>query len=169
MKNSSINFDREVSYRGRNGNGRQTGIEIFIHTKNGDEDYISINPINSRGPSDAASIEIPIENVAALMNALSRLAGIEDEYTDSEDENSEAVMKALNMDAREISVPTLAFIQTTEPEYKDTRLKEDLYSLETMLEDNDDFEQQPQAVQDEIHKLHKMLADKDAGYLRIIY
>lgn len=64
-----IKFDREASYYGRNGAGKQTGIGI-IPVGGQDPDHIILCPINSRGPSDAAALRIPIENVTAFANAL---------------------------------------------------------------------------------------------------
>lgn len=68
--NQTIPFYRTTDYRGRNGSAKQTGIEIMTIKKGEEPDYIVISPTNSRGPSDACSMRIPIENVTAFANAL---------------------------------------------------------------------------------------------------
>lgn len=65
-----IPFDRTTDYRGRNGSAKQTGIEVMTINQGEEPDYIVISPVNSRGPSDACSMRIPIEHVTALANAL---------------------------------------------------------------------------------------------------
>lgn len=68
-----IQYSEESSpcvYEGRNGLGKQKGISIMLLAK---KDKISLTPINSKGWSNAASLEVPIEHVQALINALEQI------------------------------------------------------------------------------------------------
>lgn len=60
-----ITFNKETSYKGRNGFGRQTGIEVF----QGDGE-IRLTPTNTKGCSDAASIGIRIESLEDFLLAI---------------------------------------------------------------------------------------------------
>jgi len=70
---TKINFDRSVNFIGRNGYFKAKGLDLYAN-----ESIVIFQPITSKGNVGRCSIEIPIENVAALMNALSEAAGIEE-------------------------------------------------------------------------------------------
>jgi len=55
----------KLSYEGRNGNGRQTGIEVQALI-----DRIALRPINRSGPTDSCRIEIPKDAVKELIQTL---------------------------------------------------------------------------------------------------
>ncbi len=63
----TIKFNRQTDYRGRNGWGKQTGIEV---RKTMLSNTIVINPTNTMGATDACVIEIPRESLQAVVNAL---------------------------------------------------------------------------------------------------
>lgn len=72
MKTKDIKYDRTVYFMGRNGYFKASGVEIYAY-----DEVVILQPTTSRGETGRCSIEIPIENVAAVMNALSELTGIE--------------------------------------------------------------------------------------------
>jgi hypothetical protein len=72
MKTKDIKYDRTVRFIGRNGYFKQSGIEVTAN-----DNLVILQPTTSRGETGRCSIEIPIENVGAVMNALSQLTGIE--------------------------------------------------------------------------------------------
>lgn len=70
----AVKYDRAVNFTGRNGYFKQKGIEVqFIEGYNGGE-YVSFTPVTSRGQRGHCAIEIPIENVNALINILDKIA-----------------------------------------------------------------------------------------------
>lgn len=69
MTTTTIKFDRETTYTGRNGQGRQTGTRLELGPT-GEDNYVEIFPINSKGNIANCSICIPIEHVTAFANAL---------------------------------------------------------------------------------------------------
>jgi len=67
-----INFSHIVSFRGRNGDGKQMGIEAY---QNINRQLVELCPVTSKGHvSDAAKIEIPFENLPALIKSLQEIA-----------------------------------------------------------------------------------------------
>ena len=72
MKTIEIKYDRTVHFMGRNGYFKQGGVEVYAN-----DHLVILQPLTSRGETGRCSIEIPIENVAAVMNALSQLTEIE--------------------------------------------------------------------------------------------
>ncbi len=72
MKTLDVHYDKTVRFIGRNGYFKQSGIEIAAN-----KNIVILQPTTSKGETGRCSIEIPIENVAAVMNALSQLTGVE--------------------------------------------------------------------------------------------
>jgi len=70
---AKINYDRNVNFIGRNGYFKASGLDIYAN-----ESIIILQPITSKGAVGRCSIEIPIENIAALMNILAEAAGIDE-------------------------------------------------------------------------------------------
>ena len=67
MKKIIFSDQTPVAYRGRNGMGKMSGIEIHPVPAG----YTSLNPITSKGAaSDAAILEIPNGDLSAVCNAL---------------------------------------------------------------------------------------------------
>lgn len=64
-----IMFARNTSYRGRSGHGTMTGISAnrFVN-------LIILTAFNLRGHSNAVEMEIPLENVKELIEALTELS-----------------------------------------------------------------------------------------------
>jgi len=59
---------RQCTYIGRNGNGKQNGIEVHLSVDEGQR--VVLHPINSKGPSDSCRLEIPKEDIPKLIDAL---------------------------------------------------------------------------------------------------
>lgn len=72
MTSKEINFDKHTSYIGRNGQGIMTGLDIIETSDNS----IMITPINTKGQSDAAIMEIPLEHIPNLIEFLFTLISI---------------------------------------------------------------------------------------------
>lgn len=62
------NISRQCTYLGRNGNGKQNGIEVHLSVDEGQR--VVLHPINSKGPSDSCRLEIPKEDIPKLIDAL---------------------------------------------------------------------------------------------------
>ena len=76
MKTFDVHYDKTVRFIGRNGYFKQSGIEIAF-TGNPNTWIVILQHTTSKNETGRCSIERPIENVAAVMNALSQLTGIE--------------------------------------------------------------------------------------------
>ncbi len=60
----------ELTYRGRNRYGKQTGIAIVNRSGEGQE-VMRLSPITARGRlTDACHMEVPVEAASALVNAI---------------------------------------------------------------------------------------------------
>jgi hypothetical protein len=67
MKKILFSDQTPAAYRGRNGMGKMSGIEIHSVPAG----YTSLNPVTSKGAaSDAAILEIPNGDLSAVCNAL---------------------------------------------------------------------------------------------------
>lgn len=64
----TINFNRTVSFLGRNGNFKSLGIEVIARL--GMFELVSITPITSKHLTGRCEIEIPKENIPELIEAL---------------------------------------------------------------------------------------------------
>lgn len=69
----NIKYDRAVNFIGRNGYFKQSGIEVYF-TGNTNTGKIILQPTTSRGETGRCSVEIPIENVNALIGVLDAMA-----------------------------------------------------------------------------------------------
>jgi hypothetical protein len=69
-----VKFSRTVKFTGRNGAFKCTGIDIFKwHYTANDTSDISITPITSKGILGRCEIEVPIENLPAVIEILQNL------------------------------------------------------------------------------------------------
>jgi hypothetical protein len=63
-----IKYNKETSYIGRNGEGRQTGIGITGHG-----DVITMEPINSKNNVANCMINIPYGDINNVLDALTKV------------------------------------------------------------------------------------------------
>lgn len=68
-----IRYFSTLYYWGRNGRGKQTGLNVSLYRGWEGPDYIQFNPRNTRGASDAAILRIPIDRVDDLIRALKEI------------------------------------------------------------------------------------------------
>ena len=81
----NVKYTRQVSYIGRNGMGKQTGLELLYipcsvvsppaksngwKWKSQASSTVSLSPINSKGQVANCIIDIPVENITEVVNAL---------------------------------------------------------------------------------------------------
>jgi hypothetical protein len=64
-KQITFTVERSMFYRGRNGYGIQKGIEVYTA-----KDRVEINPVNTKGWTHSCKIDIPMESIPDLINAL---------------------------------------------------------------------------------------------------
>ena len=61
-------FSREVNYTGRNGTGRQKGLEIELF-----QSLVIFEPVNSKGKVANCRIEVPAEDLDQVIKSLQEL------------------------------------------------------------------------------------------------
>jgi hypothetical protein len=64
-KEIKFTVERSMFYRGKNGYGIQTGMEIYTA-----KDRIEIYPTNTKGWTHSCKIDVPMESIPALIDAL---------------------------------------------------------------------------------------------------
>lgn len=69
---STLQYVREMHARGRNGTMKQLGIDLLPMTDRAVplHSYVLLSPINSRGISDAAWLQIPLESLTEFIAKL---------------------------------------------------------------------------------------------------
>jgi hypothetical protein len=74
----TIKFKRQLDYTGKNGVGKQSGIEIINVGE-----YVTFCQVTSKGkPSDACSLRIPVENIQELIDTLKQYVPKPEYYHD---------------------------------------------------------------------------------------
>jgi hypothetical protein len=63
-----VKFDKEVIYVGRNGSGRQSGLEVELLG-----DRVILEPVNSKGKTANCTIAVPVCNLGEVITALQQL------------------------------------------------------------------------------------------------
>ena len=69
---AKIKYDRNVNFIGRNGYFKASGLDVYAN-----ESIVIVQPITSKGEIGRCSIEIPIENVTALISHLKTAIGLD--------------------------------------------------------------------------------------------
>lgn len=68
---TEVSWDRLVSFQGRNGTGKCSGVSVFVNTVHGQ--IIDLAPLTSRRNVANCSIEVPFEALHELVDVLTRL------------------------------------------------------------------------------------------------
>ena len=63
-----VKFDEEAVYVGRNGTGRQSGLEVELVG-----DRVVLEPVNSKGNTANCQIAVPVCNLGDVIAALQQL------------------------------------------------------------------------------------------------
>jgi hypothetical protein len=77
-----ITYKKQVNFIGRNGMFKQSGIAIDLverEFKDKTTSTIELQPFTSRGVIGRAMLEIPLEDVPAVIEALQKVANVPDE------------------------------------------------------------------------------------------
>lgn len=69
--NKEITLSRQTLYGGRNGIAKLTGLHLFMDSK----DNLNIFPLNTKGGSTKTFLEIPKEDIPAMIAALQESIG----------------------------------------------------------------------------------------------
>ena len=69
-----ISYKRTLSALGRNGHIKQSGIEV-MNREDSHQGHISLSPITSKGDIGRCEIEIPIEDLQQVIDALEQVSG----------------------------------------------------------------------------------------------
>ena len=69
--NKELTLSKQTLYGGRNGIAKLTGLHLFMDSK----DNLNIFPLNTRGGSTKTFLEIPKEDVPALIAILQESIG----------------------------------------------------------------------------------------------
>lgn len=62
-------FSKEVQYTGRNGTGRQKGIDVELF-----KSVVFVRPVNSKGDTANCEIQVPVEDLDELILGLMQLS-----------------------------------------------------------------------------------------------
>lgn len=79
-------------------------------------------------------------------------------------------MKVIDIDEKSLMPETVKFIENNiEPTYRDQVLKEHIYNVDSFLDEIDEESEPSKKVMEQLEAINKILADNEAGYLRICY
>lgn len=68
-----LKYNKTVSYIGRNGFGKQTGIEIQSNQAANPIQVVTLSPINSKGNVARCMIDLPVDSIPAFVKELKRI------------------------------------------------------------------------------------------------
>ena len=78
----------------------------------------------------------------------------------------ENILKVLDVHYSQFTKDFIGFIAKQQPTYKDRVLEEDLFSPDTIREDNTEI---PAEIMQELNEVTALMKAWDCGYFRIIY
>jgi len=81
----------------------------------------------------------------------------------------ENILKIVDINYGQFSKGFIDFIELQQPTYRDQILREDLYSLENILEEQNDNAPYPSDILDQLSEVGVLLKGLDCSYFRVVY
>jgi hypothetical protein len=81
----------------------------------------------------------------------------------------ENILKVVHINYGQLSKGFIEFIELQQPTYRDQILREDLYSLEDILEEQDNNSPYPTDVLNQLSEIGALLKDLGCSYFRVVY
>jgi len=81
----------------------------------------------------------------------------------------ESVLKVVDINYGQLSTDFVDFIGSQQPTYRDQILREDLYSLEDILEEQNDDKPYPSDILGQLSEIGLLLKELDCSYFRVVY